>query len=59
MATNEQLKTHCYYTMGNKRNGEQRDVTVSYPFTAQRARERCSTNPKIQKDWKVISKSFY
>lgn len=59
MATNEDLKTHCYYTMENKRTGEQINVTVSYPFTADRAREKCTVNKKVQKDWKVVCKSFY
>ena len=59
MTTNEKLKTHCDYVMINKITNVERIVTVPYPFTAKRARERCTSDLTEQKDWKVLYKSFY
>lgn len=59
MATNEVLKTHCYYTMYNKVTGEYKDVVVNYPFSAEKARNKCSSEKALQKQWIVASKGFY
>lgn len=58
MATNEVLKTHCYYDMYNKKTGEIKCVMVFPPFKANKAREKCTTNIKEQKDWIVVHKGF-
>lgn len=58
MACNITLRTHCYYDMYNKKTEEIKTVMVTYPFTASKARERCTSNVKLQKDWKVIGKGF-
>lgn len=59
MATNEALKTHCYYDMYNKKTEQTKTVLVTYPFTASRARERCTSIVTDQKNWIVIGKGFY
>lgn len=64
MATNEKLKTHCYYTMYNKVSGEYKDVTISHPWNAEKAKKACvpqrdKDNKTALNNWIVIAKGFY